>query len=87
MTRRPCPKLDLARVAVAAVLARAGTAAWSLRRLRAEMRVARTQIGVSPTTFYKALLLVCGVCARRLRDPKRVHAVLARLGVTKGRAA
>lgn len=87
MPSRGSPKLDLARVAVGAVLARAGATGWSLRRLRAEMRVARTQIGVSAATFYRAILLVAGVGARRLRDPKRVHAVLARLGVTKARAA
>lgn len=70
MTHRPAPKLDLARAAVRAVLARGEAAAWTLRRLRAELRAAWVGSGVSRTTWRTGIVLESGGGIRKLRDPR-----------------
>lgn len=77
MKHRPSPKLDAARVAVAAVLARADAAGWPLRRLRAELRAACASSPVSRTTWRTALVLLTGRGVRGLKDPR--HGALARM--------
>jgi hypothetical protein len=79
MKPRPSPKLDIAVSFVAAVLSRARAEFWSLHRMRQELKAAQRKSGVSRTTFGRAIVRVTGMHARKLRDPKKVHAVLERV--------
>lgn len=82
MKSRATPKLDAARVAVAAIIATGEACGWTQRRLRAELRVGCSASSVSRTTWRTAVVLVTGRGLRRLKDPRGV--MLAKM---KGRAA
>lgn len=71
MRYRGTPKLDAARAAVRAVLARAEAAGWPLARLRGELRAARECVDVGQTTWRTAVVLLTGRGLRKLQDPRR----------------